>query len=216
VLIVGQGEIGRHARGVATADPRLEVRVCNRSADPAHGVLGLDRLGAELAHADAALLCTAAPAPVVDAALLAGRDAARPLLLVDLGVPEQVAAGALPPTVQRVGLDELVEFARQCAGPACARSDEGALIDRALDQFARFCAEPQFLSILEAVQAHKDWLAREGVQDLVHERFGDLPADLQKRLQQDLRQLLQRYSHGVVEAIREAADPAAYRYVDDP
>ncbi|MFH1809820.1 MAG: hypothetical protein ABIJ09_13825 [Pseudomonadota bacterium] len=216
VLVVGQGEIGRHARGVAEASPDLEVLVCNRTPDPGRAVLGLDELPRLLEQVDAALVCTSAATPVIDARQLSSRSAGKPLLLVDLGVPEQVSSAGLPAGVRRIGLDDLVDFGQACSAVECARTDEQMLIQRSLEQFARFCREPQFLNILEAVQAQKEWMANQGVQELVADRFGDLPQDVQRRLQQDLRHLFQRYSHGVVEAIREAADPGPYHYVDSP
>jgi glutamyl-tRNA reductase len=141
-VVIGAGALGA-AAGAALARQGLEeLVVLNHRAGPAERLaarLGgragaFDRLAAELARADLAVCCTAAPAPVVTAADLAppaprmagpatGHPAgpavgAAPLLVFDLAVPPDVAPDAASlPGVRVVALDEL-------AAPALARRRE--------------------------------------------------------------------------------------------
>jgi glutamyl-tRNA reductase len=105
VVVVGAGKMGRLAcAALATArQPGTRITVVNRTLDRAQALAdriaaeaaGLDQLPALLSDADVVLASTAAPEPLVDAAMLASvRDTAssRPLVLVDIALPRNVDA----------------------------------------------------------------------------------------------------------------------------
>jgi glutamyl-tRNA reductase len=108
-LIVGAGPTAELALKHLADGRRAPVAIVNRSRDAAAAlaarygarVLPWDDLEGALAAADLVISCTAAPAPVIDAATVAralARRPARPLLALDLAVPRDIApaAGAVP------------------------------------------------------------------------------------------------------------------------
>jgi glutamyl-tRNA reductase len=159
-VVVGAGALAA-AAGAALARQGLEeLVVLNHRAGPAERLaarLGgragaFTRLAAELARADLAVCCTAAPGPVVaaaDLAALAARHAAAPrsprppadaapLLLFDLAVPPDVSPGAAAlDGVRVVALDEL-------AAPALARRREAERAAAIVaEEVGRFLAGPR-------------------------------------------------------------------------
>ncbi|MBW3604589.1 MAG: glutamyl-tRNA reductase [Actinobacteria bacterium] len=101
VLLVGAGKIGTMAaRRLEGSVGRLLVT--NRTAEHAHRltthgatVVPLDELDRGVAAADLVITSTASPRPLIDGALLEpvmGDRSRRPLVIVDLAVPRDVAA----------------------------------------------------------------------------------------------------------------------------
>lgn len=131
-LVVGAGAMG--ALSVAALTRRgADAVVANRSLAPAERLAGdyggraveLDAMPAELAAADVVITCTGAIGPVVTkadvAAALAGRPG-RPLVVVDLAVPRDVAADVRElPGVRVVGLDRLAADHTDSADVAAVR-----------------------------------------------------------------------------------------------
>ena len=126
VVVLGAGEtagqIVAHLRTLGAT----RVTVLNRTAErgaalaAAHGVevRSWSELGSALAQADIVIGCTASPAPIVDATILAGmrgRDESRPLLCLDLGVPRDIdPAVAAIPGVTLIGMDRIETEAAAC------------------------------------------------------------------------------------------------------
>jgi len=203
VVLVGLGAIGKLVLDLLGQDPRFEVTVCNRTVPRPdnHGVAPLERLPRLLAGADAAVVCSGAPGPVLQRSMIGARDAEPPLLLLDLGVPEQVERG-LPRGVERVGIDELTAEAGH--GQACAADDEcERLTRRAADEFARFCGEPDYAEFLSAVQEHHRQVLHEEIPSLVRGRLGYLSDDDRARVEADLDGILHHHTHSLFRRIRE-------------
>jgi glutamyl-tRNA reductase len=122
VVVVGAGEMGR---GVVAALDDLDlgprhIAVANRHPDRAHAVatagsdavssIGLDELAQVIERSDVVFCALDVNAPVLGRAVLApsGSRSARPLVVVDLGVPRNVEASAAQlPGVSVLGMDEL-------------------------------------------------------------------------------------------------------------
>lgn len=118
-LVIGAGAMG----GIAVAALRregAEVSVANRGVDAAQRLAAegggraysLTEVGEALRAADTVVTCTGAVEPVLTAAgvaeAMAGRDG-RPLVLIDLAVPRDVARGVAElPDVTVLGVDQLV------------------------------------------------------------------------------------------------------------
>lgn len=200
VAVVGLGEIGRKTAGLVAREPDLVPVLVNRTAP--EGVHPLADLPAVLAEVDAAITCTAAPAPVVTAAQLPPRSPDRPLLLVDVGIPEQVARGVAGPGVTVAGLDDLVALAPREPGTNPAEAQ--ALVERATREFQRFCAEPEFAGLLEEVRGRHRRLARETLPRLLRQAEGD-----PERLEAELKAVLGRYTNDILRAVREASRSGA-------
>lgn len=209
VALVGLGRIGRRLMGMLEADGDIEPVWLNRSRPPGgpDGVRPLDELGAVLAEVDAALVCTGAPQPVVTAADLGPRPADRPLLLIDIGIPEQVARRDLPAGVALAGLDELTAFYRsRCPAPAADGDAEVAgLLARAMDEYRVYCQEPTFGEILDTVQRHHSQLVHEEIPRLIERRLAYLPPEACSCLEQDLRSIVLEYTSEIFRTIKEAS-----------
>ncbi len=203
VVLVGLGVIGKLVRGLLEQDPQFEIVTCNRTVSQPNnsGVLPLDQLPSLLGDADAVVVCTGAPHPVVHGEMLAALGEERSLHILDLGVPEQVER-RLPQGVVRAGLDELT--AEAGAAISCAADTEADdLVARATEEFARFCGEPEYAGILSAVQEHHQQVLHDEIPDLVRGRLSYLSEDDRARVEADLDGILHHHTSTLFRQIRE-------------
>jgi glutamyl-tRNA reductase len=107
VGIAGLGSIGTR---VADALEQAGCRVVRFNRSDRGTALALAGLPAHVPRLDALVVATSAPHAVLDAAFLAAHERARPLLVLDLGVPPQVVGEQ--PTVTVLGIDRLAMRAR--------------------------------------------------------------------------------------------------------
>jgi glutamyl-tRNA reductase len=136
VLIVGAGQMAELALKHLRDTPALDVAIANRSITRAEGLAGrygasgrpLADLPALLAASDVVVSCTAAQEYVIQTddvrCAMTGRD--RPLLLLDLAVPRDIAPAA--GQVAGVRLYAVDDLQAICAANRAARASE---IDRA-------------------------------------------------------------------------------------
>lgn len=159
IVVLGCGKVGSHAAETLAARGVARLTLVNRTRTRAEELAG--ELGAEvadwldrhrlIAEADAAIVATGAPEPVLtvpelDALRVVARpDAGEPLLLVDVGMPRNVA-GAAAGAARSVSLVDLDALHPQVAA-----------VER-----ARQAAVPQAEGLVEEeVEAFFDWLALE-------------------------------------------------------
>jgi glutamyl-tRNA reductase len=211
LLVVGAGEVATVAvtRAVAAG---AEVTVANRTLrraerlrDAGARVVDLAALGSSLATADAVLLATAAPHPLVDAASLrAVRGAgARPVLLVDLSMPRNV-----DPSVREldgVELLDLQDLARVASSaPADLVSDVGTAERLVADEVARYL---RWLGTrvagapIRRLREDADAVAREEARRVA----GRLPPELRSVLEDAVLRTAHRLAHGPTTALLAAA-----------
>jgi len=203
VAVVGLGMIGRRMAALLEADDRFRVVRVNRTVPQGGDVRPLSDLPEILGAVDAAVLCTAAPAPVVDASALAGRTKGAELLLVDIGIPAQIDVGVTPARV--VDLDELVAFhSKRTSNDVCVESAE-RLVQRALDELSRFAHEPAYTGILQVVQDRHRQLCTDVLPELLEQRLADLPPERRDELQADLRAAVNGYTGDLLRSIRETS-----------
>ncbi len=204
VAVVGLGSIGRRVVGILDEDPRFDVERSNRTAPEGSGIVPLIALPELLVQVDAAIVCTAAPVPVVDPQLL---QTERALTLVDIGIPEQVDGRVGSRWVRRVGLDELVDWHQGQTSPA----DPGAghptdpMVDRALSELHRFCNEPAFAPVIEKVRGRSRRLVSEDLPALLREQLPDASRGERARLEAELKRLFAGYTDETLQAIRDGA-----------
>ena len=204
VVVVGIGSIGRRVAGILEEDPRFDLLRCNRTVQPGSSVCSIEQLPALLGQVDAAVFCTAAPSSLVDPTELQG---ARPLFLVDIGIPEQVADRPCAPGVVRVGLDQLVDWhqAGGCedADQRCASTD--AMVERALAELRRFCSEPAFAPVLEKVRGRSKGLVTRDLPALLAKQLPQLGRADRHRLEIEIKGMIAGYTDEVLQAIRDGA-----------
>ncbi len=123
VAVIGAGVMGEGIAVALLKSGAGSVVVVNRTPERGHALaervdgvaLGLDRLVDVLADTDVAITCTGASQPVVTADVMAeamqGRTQ-RPILLVDIAVPRDVAADVVTVAgVELLDLDDLAAWA---------------------------------------------------------------------------------------------------------
>ena len=207
VAVVGLGRIGRRVLGPVEGYPRFEPVMCTRTPTGDQRVRPLSDLAGVLSEVDAAVVCTGAMQPVVTAGLLPTQ---KPLLILDIGIPEQVERSNTPREVEVVGLDDLVGFYYQSHGtPRREEKDReaAALVDTALDEFRVYCCEPKFSEILDTVQRHHRRLVGEEIPKLISDRFDYLPEDARARMAFDLKHIILGYTSEVFRTIKESSLP---------
>lgn len=209
VAAVGLGAIGRRVLGLLEDDPRIEPLPCNRTICTCERpqVRPLTDLAELLADADAAIVCTGAPKPVLRAEHLRPRAAERPLLLIDLGIPHQIDRSIAAEGVTIVGLDDLVAFHN--GGIDETPEDHttvDALVDQALVELRAFCNERFFSDILDTVQRHHRQLVREDIPRILDGRLSYLPKPAREQLEHDLRHIVLEYTNEIFRTIRETSE----------
>jgi glutamyl-tRNA reductase len=207
VALAGLGTIGKRVLGILEQDRSFKARVFNRTV-PQGGrlhVAPLAELRQALASVDAAVICTGSPHPVLKIADLPRRQALNPLVIVDIGIPEQVERGAVQ-GVEIVGLDDLVAFhAGRRSGQAAvdAKGLEG-LIEAALGEFRFFCRQERITGIIDTMQKNHGTLVYEEIPGVLEKRLPGVPRDVRTRLEKELRTAITDYTRGVLKTIREA------------
>ncbi len=205
VAVVGLGMIGRRMAALLEADGRFRVVRVNRTVAPGSGVESIDELPRVLGSVDAAVLCTAAPAPLLGAGALADRSANSDLLLVDIGIPAQVEEGVESRSTAVVGLDQLVAFhSHRTSNDTCSETAE-QLVESALDVLQRFAREPAYTGILQVVQEGRRQLCSDVLPGLLRERLSDLPQQRREELEAELRAAVNGYTGDLLRSIRETS-----------
>jgi glutamyl-tRNA reductase len=200
VVVVGLGAIGRKVLATLRARTAYATVACTRSAAPGADVRPLAELPALVAAADAVVVCTAAPAPVVDAAMLA---AARPgAVVVDIGIPEQVERAGAPPHALVAGLDELAAaHARRDRG-AAASDALGRIVDEALAEFAWFCTVPDYAGILEALIHRGKPALYDGIGKALARLHEAVPQHERAELEREVRGAVQGYTNDILASLK--------------
>jgi glutamyl-tRNA reductase len=203
VAVVGLGQIGEKVtRALRRAG--LHPRLCNRSLvigwvgdEP---VVPLTALPELLGQVDVALICTGAAQPVVTADTLPPH-ADGSLLLVDLGIPGQVAC--LPPEAARVAdLEALqAQSAREVEASWADVVEVRQRVNDAVDEFTDFCRERELALFLRATQERHERYVTVEVPKLLDE--SGLDPQARARLETRLKGLIRRYTNAVFKDIRQ-------------
>ena len=209
VAVVGLGRIGKRLQGPLEQDGRTQPVLVNRTIPDGRKdrVRPIADLTAVLDEVDAAVICTGAMQPILRSEQLKSRPDDRPLLLIDIGIPEQVERFNGLKNVELAGLDELTGFYRcSCPEPMVNRPEEvEELVQKALDEFRVFCNEKTFSKILDTVQRHHSQLVHEEIPRLVAERFAYLSEEVRANMEQDLRSIVLGYTGEVFRTIKETS-----------
>lgn len=134
VLVVGAGEMGEGIARALASSGHCEVTVTSRTNERAANlarrigatVLPYERMALALADTDVLLTCTGAPLPLIDADLLRDvRRTTKPLLIVDISVPRDVATDvAAVRGVTLLNLEDLREWAARAIDMRSAVASE--------------------------------------------------------------------------------------------
>ncbi len=217
VGVVGAGAMGE---GIALALRRAgagHVVVVNRTPERGHALaervegeaLGFERLGDVLADADVVITCTGAGSPVVtrDAAEVATASRpGRPLLLVDIAVPRDVAPDvAEVDGVVVLDIDDLGAWAER--GRAQRRSEvEGvtAIVRDEVNRFAMAATALQAAPLVGALRERAELLRRSEL-DRYERQLSRLDADQRELVEMITRGLVAKLLHEPSVRLRDQA-----------
>ncbi|WP_233261912.1 glutamyl-tRNA reductase [Vitiosangium sp. GDMCC 1.1324] len=194
VLLVGAGEMaGLAARHLKQAGAGLIVvvnRTLSRAEALAAEVEGIarpfDELFTLLVSADAVVSGTSSPVPLFHrenvAAVLEERGHHRPLVLVDLAVPRNIAAGV--DSLAQVRLHDLDDIQRFVAHNEAVRAEEARkasqLVDEEVARFLRDQAVREGMPVLCRLRQRADAIARAEVERTLSS-LGETLSDKQRK-----------------------------------
>ncbi|TNE87466.1 MAG: glutamyl-tRNA reductase [Deltaproteobacteria bacterium] len=216
-MLIGVGEMGRQVANALQTAGLHELVVCNRTWDRARELAEIQggtaiewgRLGEYLGRVDIAIAATGATEPVLRAADVRSALRARnyrPLLLVDLSVPRNIASDVDGiEDAYLFNVDHLRDV--QSRGKALreeAAQDAHALVDDETDRFMTSLAELDVSERIGGLVRHF-----EAVRAAEIERSGRLVAELDDEQREALdamsRALVKKVLHQPLQALRQAA-----------
>jgi glutamyl-tRNA reductase len=219
VLVIGAGEVGEGIVVALAAAGASEVFVANRTIGKAEvlaervngAAIGLDAVPSALAHADVVLTSTGAGVLLTDDDV--PHRAGRPLLVIDVAVPRDVApsVGHLP-DVTLLDLDDLREFASRGLAARAGEVDAvSAIVAHEVDRFQSVAIGRQVAPLLSQLRARAEELR---VAEL--ERYGSKLSGLDERQREAVdaltRGLLAKLLHEPSVRLKaEAGTPQAER-----
>jgi glutamyl-tRNA reductase len=207
LLLVGAGQVAATviARGIALG---ARVTVCNRTrrhadrfAAAGATVVDLADLPAALGTADVTFLATAAPHPLVDAALLrACRPAGSPpLTLVDLALPRNVH-----PSVRELPSVRLIDLADLRAAEAPALVAEVAAVEEVIDiELARYRRWAAARGVGPALRRMRDDAEEVARQEVAR---ADVPTELRAAVERAVLRAVHRLTHATTREMLAAAE----------
>lgn len=217
VLIVGAGRVAAQTVERLRKNEAGDVVVINRDAGRAADLAarfggtaaGLDTLADKIAWADIVVTSTASAEPLIVADMLApilAKRAGRPLRIVDLGVPRDVAANvAKLPGVRLSNIDDL----QQTADANAAHRGEDAqaadrLVDEHVEQFAAWFEARHLGPVLAELTEQLDAYAAEQLAWLDPKLKAATAGD-RKRIAQMVHRLTHRILHHPLRILKDEA-----------
>ena len=212
VLIVGAGEAGRIGARLFASERPLSLRIADRKSDCAEALAGetrgtaLDwsRLEEALGDADVVLTAVSAPDPVLTCAALraaAPRRAGRRLVILDIGIPRNVEAGARD--LEGVLLFDSDDIARLVDGNREQRRTEmakvEALVEEGLDRMHRGRRRASSEPLVKEIRLSLEGLRR---RELERSRRHFTPAQYE-HLDRLTRSLVEKAYHVPMEVLGE-------------
>lgn len=206
ILVVGAGEMATLAAGALaqhTADTGGAITIVNRSGERAQAVasqLGIQArpwadLQRAIASADAVITATSARQPILRADEIA-QFVTRPLLVVDIGVPRNIAPAANPaPTIRLHDIDDLQAVV---AHHRILREAEVAQVEEITDDEARkyvdWLRSRRIVPVLTELRSHADAIAEA---ELAHtlNRLPDLDAHERDVVAQMAQRIVNKLLH---------------------
>ncbi len=218
VLLIGAGEMGTQAAGYLVRQGASRLLVANRGQERGQALaakyggeaIPWEHLRAEAHRADVIISCTGATEPLLakaDIAALLARRKSRPILLLDIAVPRDIAAD-----VQELenaflynvdDLESVVASHRADREREAARAE--AMIEAELDRFWRRWEARDALPTLRALEAHGENLRRRELERW-RSLLAALPPEQRAAVEELTRALMRKWLHRPLTAIRAAAE----------
>lgn len=204
VTVVGAGAMGEGIavalRGAGVGD----VTVVNRSTERAEALarrvdgvaVEIDRLADAIDSADVVLTGTGAGQPLITRELVGARSHARPLLLVDIAVPRDVAGDVAElDGVTVLDLDDLTTWANRGHGQRLAEVDKvRTIIGEATDVFTLEAAALQAAPLIASLRDRAETLRQGEIQRCANQ-IAHLSDDQQELIESITRRLVAKLLH---------------------
>jgi glutamyl-tRNA reductase len=212
VAVVGLGAIGRLVRGFFEQDRDTRVIPVNRSipGGEEERVRSIRELSTVLREVDAAVICTSAPHHVVKTATLDGRDPDRRLLVLDLGIPEQVDALDPRTGATRAGLDDLKADPVGSPPPEEQQRHQQAaenLVAKAIEAITIFAREGSVVEIYDEVRRRHERFVNEEIPAYLENKVGGLDESQRAHLAFGLKGMVLTYTNEIFGAIKRSLAP---------
>lgn len=209
VLVLGYGDIGRRVVDGLRARTVWQVKVVNRSLRPnaKEELRPLAALPELLAESDALIIASGAASPLFGREHILPRSPARPLVVIDIGIPIQsTPETAQVPEVLRLDLDGLQGAVTGGERDTPAFRALDAALGELLAEFVRFCREREVVTILRTTQSMHEEMVRERIPQAIAEELPELSLEQRERLAFRLRGLLRDYTNAVIDSIHQTAE----------
>lgn len=220
VVVLGLGEIGLKTARAFTCDSRVELTLSSRRPRTSTELGGSlescrqvpwENLAELVSASDAVVVATGARTPVLDEIFLAAARSrhGRDLVLVDLGIPPQVATEV--ETLPGVRLYNLDWFAasgfgqRPQAKEALKKAQE--IVEEGVDRVAAWTSVRRFSGLFDSCVMLTDHFKSQRIPEVLKSELGSLSPAHQRAVFSAMHDLMTQYSEGIFQTLnRELND----------
>ena len=208
VLVVGMGNIGRKTAHLLEEREQFRVIRVNRTVRPEHQGTwrNLDELAELSCGADALVIATGGLSPVLTAERLELDDRERPLLIMDIGIPRQVAASVQQhPSVLYRNIDDLLDLPPEDDNPE-ARLLLDEEIDREMERFTRFCMERDMVHLLDRIHQGRQEYTYQRIPTFVESQFSGMDEKTRNEVASAMKKFIGEYASDIHTALQTALE----------
>jgi glutamyl-tRNA reductase len=203
VAVVGLGTIGRLVETSLHHEPSMTPTVFNRTVQPKSVCQPLSELSTHLPTLDAVIFCSAARQPIFNPA---SYTTSSPLVVLDLGIPEQVSPGKNH-HIRHVGFDDLVTWhhATTQRQPDSDTAVIRALIERAILELNRAQSPPLLAPFIDRVRTRSRTQVRTELHSLLDQNLTSVSARQRGKIEEKINDLLDGHTENILQTISDYA-----------
>lgn len=206
VAVIGMGSIGRKTAEALEQHLGVKVTRINRTVGERHKNewKSLAELSSIIPECSALVIATGALSPVLGAQHF-GNATAHKILVMDIGIPRQVANDAQSlDCVEYKNLDDLIGISG--AHKNGLETPMEAEAEKEADMFRRFCVERNIVSLLEDTQRLREEFIYDQIPSIVESELSFLEPEARKQVEIAMKQLISSYSYSSFNAIHSALE----------
>ena len=209
VAVVGMGEIGRKTADFLEQSADFKVIRINRTVREQHvdtwrPVKELFDISRDVAGI---VIASGARSPIVGPGKLDLSGRADPLVILDIGIPQQVDRTVRQAEeVRYYDVDSLLEVHRVAVDPA-AEERMRTEVQKQVTRFHNYCMEREWIVLLKTTQSKRFEMLGDDLDSFVQDRLGDILDEAARhRVAQSMRELVRDYSGDVFSAVHKALE----------